>query len=73
MAMLEAVAELTLERLNHITRVWVEQAYHPTVHKELGTTPLQRYLDPRQLGRPCPDSETLHRTFSPDRAAQAAS
>jgi transposase InsO family protein len=63
MAMLEAVAELSLERLNLITQAWVEQDYHRNVHAEIATTPLKRYLDAPNVGRPCPDSERLRRAF----------
>ena len=63
MAMLESVADLTLERLNKITQAWVEQEYHRTQHAEIGTCPLNRYLDSPNVGRDCPDSETLRRAF----------
>ena len=63
MAMLEGVEELTLERLNLITQAWVEQDYHRGVHTEIATTPLKRYLDAPNVGRRCPDSETLRRAF----------
>lgn len=63
MAMLEGVCDLTLKRLNQITQVWVEQEYHQTRHSEIGTTPLQRYLDASDVGRQCPDSTTLKRAF----------
>jgi putative transposase len=63
MAMLEAVTELTLARLNEITQAWVEQAYHQTVHTEIGTTPRRRALDSPSVGRDCPDSDTLRRAF----------
>lgn len=51
MAMLQGVTDLTLERLNEITQVWVEQAYHRDLHAEIGTTPLRRYLDAPHVGR----------------------
>ncbi|MCI0746044.1 MAG: DDE-type integrase/transposase/recombinase [Verrucomicrobia subdivision 3 bacterium] len=63
MAMLEAVADLTLERLNAITQTWVEQEYHRTLHTEIGLSPLRRYLDSPTVGRDCPDSGTLRRAF----------
>jgi putative transposase len=63
MAMLEGVAELTLERLNLITQAWVEQDYHRSGHSEIATTPLKRYLDAPNVGRSCPDREQLHRAF----------
>jgi putative transposase len=63
MAMLEGVEELSLERLNTITQAWTEQDYHRNVHTEIATTPLKRYLDAPNVGRPCPDSATLRRAF----------
>jgi transposase InsO family protein len=63
MAMLEGVKDLTLERLNEITQVWVEQEYHLSRHAEIGMTPLRRYLDATHVGRDCPDSATLRQAF----------
>ncbi len=63
MAMLEGLAELTLERLNEITQVWVEQDYHQRRHAEIGMSPMRRYLDAPEVGRECPDSATLQRAF----------
>lgn len=63
MAMLEGVEDLTLERLNGITQVWVEQDYHHLPHREIGTTPMTRYLDAPNVGRDCPDSVTLRQAF----------
>jgi len=63
MAMLEGVRDLTLDRLNAITQVWVEQDYHQNRHAEIGMSPLRRYLDTTSVGRDCPDSATLQRAF----------
>jgi transposase InsO family protein len=63
MAMLEGVADLTLERLNEITQAWVELDYHRAIHREMGTTPLSRYLECPHVGRDCPDSATLRQVF----------
>lgn len=63
MAMLEGEPVLTLDLLNTATQAWVEQEYHQTIHSELGKTPLQRYLEGPDVGRDCPDSETLRRAF----------
>jgi hypothetical protein len=63
MALLEGVAELSLERLNLLTQAWVEQEYHRLRHAEIATTPLRRFLDSPDVGRPCPDSPTLRRAF----------
>jgi putative transposase len=63
MAMLEGVEEVTLEQLNTLTQAWVEHDYHQRVHREIETSPLRRYLDSKEVGRPCPDSATLRRAF----------
>lgn len=63
MAMLEGEPVLTLELLNTATQAWIEQEYHRTVHSELGKTPLQRYLEGPDVGRPSPSSEALRRAF----------
>jgi transposase InsO family protein len=63
LAMLEGDADLTLERLNAATQAWVELEYHRAVHRELGRSPLERYLAGPEVGRPSPSSEDLRRAF----------
>jgi len=63
LAMLEAQDTLTLEALNDVTQAWVEGDYNQRPHRELGTSPLRRYLDANDVGRESPDSETLRRAF----------
>jgi len=63
-AMLEGETELSLSLLNEATVVWVELEYHRKVHSEILTTPLERYLNNPNVGRPCPDIATLNRAFS---------
>jgi putative transposase len=63
LAMLEGEPDLTLERLNAATQAWVELAYHRRVHRELGCSPLERYLAGPEVGRPSPSSEALRRAF----------
>jgi transposase InsO family protein len=63
LAMLENVKDLTLEQLNHITQVWVEQDYHHLRHREIGTSPMSRFLEAPNVGRNCPDSAALRRAF----------
>ncbi len=63
MAMLEGTKDLSLDRLNEITQVWVEQEYHQSQHAEIGTTPLRRSLDSTSVGRDCPDSQILRQAF----------
>lgn len=63
MAMLESEQNLTLKALNLATQAWVEQEYHRTVHSEIQTTPLERYLQGPSVGRPSPSAEDLARAF----------
>ena len=49
---------------NNATQAYAEQGYHRKVHREIGTTPLQRMIDGPSLARPAPDSQTLHLTFT---------
>jgi putative transposase len=58
--MLEGEERLTLEQLNEATQAW---EYHRTVHRELGVTPLERYLAGPTVGRECPGSEELRAAF----------
>jgi hypothetical protein len=38
--------------------------YNRKIHSELGQTPLQAYLDTREVGRPAPSSEALRQAFT---------
>ena len=61
--MVEGVEPLTLGYLNDATLAWVEREYHRRVHDELGCTPLERFRTVTNVGRECPDADTLRRTF----------
>lgn len=62
-AMLEGVKDLTLDLLNQATQAWVELEYNQGPHSQIGTTPLKRYLEGRNVGRESPSSEQLRRAF----------
>jgi transposase InsO family protein len=63
--MLEGVADLTLDQLNDASQPWVELEYNRKVHSELGgKTPLQRFLDHKNVAQPCPATEQLQRAFT---------
>jgi transposase InsO family protein len=62
-AMLEGVPELTLGLLNDATQAWLSGEYHKAVHRELCESPIDRLRRGPDVGRECPDSETLRRTF----------
>jgi len=61
--MLERVEDLTLELLNDATIAWLEMEYNRRPHEEIGTTPLDRFVNERDVGRPCPSSEALRDAF----------
>jgi transposase InsO family protein len=63
MAQLEGVKDLTLELLNEATQAHVELEYHRKPHREIGTPPLRRYLDVKDVGRPSPTAEAVRRAF----------
>jgi putative transposase len=62
--MLEGVADLTLRQLNEASLAWVEMEYNRKVHAETGQTPLRRYLDDKDAGRPSPSTEALQLAFT---------
>ena len=64
MAMLEDVADLTIEYLNEATQAWVEYEYNRAIHSETGQTPLARYLAGPEVLRPSPDSAALRAAFT---------
>lgn len=64
MAMLEGENELTLKLMNDALIAWVEFEYHRKFHSEINETPLDRLLNNKNVGRPCPDTLLLNRVFS---------
>lgn len=63
MAMLEGVEPLTLTQLNEASLAWVEQEYHRSEHRELGASPLARFLAGPSVSRLAPDPDTLRCAF----------
>ena len=63
-AMLENCQDRTLELLNRATDAWVTQEYNRKFHREIGMSPLQRYLQGPDLGRDCPSSDDLRLAFA---------
>ena len=61
--MLEGVTELTLEQLNEATLAFLEMEYNRTIHSEIGTTPLKRFLEDKSVLRDSPASSELRRAF----------
>jgi len=74
MAMLESVADLTLEFLNEATQAWAEFGYNRAIHSEIGETPLARWAAGPDVLRPSPDGAALRLTFArTERRAQRRS
>jgi hypothetical protein len=63
MAMLEGCDELTLDFLNEATQAWVELEYNARPHGETGQTPRERFVQGRDVLRPCPRTEELRQAF----------
>ncbi len=63
MAMLDGEPEITLELLNRATQAWVEIEYQRHLHSETKQPPLDRWLAGPTVGRPCPGSDVLRRSF----------
>jgi len=55
---------LTLAVLNDATQAWVEMEYHRTLHSETRQTPLERFTQGPDVGRPCPASNALKLAFT---------
>jgi transposase InsO family protein len=63
-AMLEHVPDLTLAFLNEATQAWVEHEYNRSLHSEIGTAPLARFLEGPAVTRPSPGSDALRLAFT---------
>ncbi len=63
--MLEGVHDLTLAQLNEATQAWLEVEYQRRPHRELeDRTPLQCFLEGRDVGRPSVSSDALRQAFT---------
>jgi transposase InsO family protein len=62
--MLEGVVDLTLDQLNEATLAWIELEYNRKVHSETGQTPLDRFLNNKNVAQSCPSSEKLRLAFT---------
>ena len=63
LAMLEGAQDLSLAQLNEATQAFTELEYNRKLHSELGTTPLQRFLEGPDVSRECPGSDALRLAF----------
>lgn len=63
-AMCEGVPDISLALLNNATQAWVEREYNRSIHSETNEAPLRRFLDEKNVLRPCPSSDTLRVAFT---------
>jgi putative transposase len=68
LAMLDKHPDLTLPFLNEATQAWVEMEYQRMIHSETGQTPLARFLESRDVGRPCPSPDDLRLAFCKEKS-----
>jgi transposase InsO family protein len=55
--------DLTLDFLNEATQAWVEIEYNRAMHRELSTSPIERFRKAPDVLRPSPSSEALREAF----------
>jgi putative transposase len=63
MKMLEGVCELTLAVLKEATQAWVEIEYNRAVHREIKSSPVERFAHAPDVLRDSPSSESLRDAF----------
>jgi hypothetical protein len=63
MMMLDGIPELTLEFLNEVTQAWMEIEYNRAVHREISSSPVERFKRAPDVLRPGPTSESLRDAF----------
>jgi transposase InsO family protein len=61
--MLDGVAELTLDRLNEVTCAWVEMECNRAPHREISSSPVERFTHAPDVLRDSPSSESLRDAF----------
>ncbi len=63
-AMLEGASELTMAKLNEATISWIEMGYNRTAHSSIGCTPMERFLNDKDVARPAPSIDQLRVAFT---------
>lgn len=63
MEMLDGFADLTLDFLNYSTQAWMEIEYNRTIHRETGSSPVERFARAPHVLRESPSSEHLREAF----------
>lgn len=65
-ALLQRQRNLSLRMLNDATAPWVHDDYNRRFHREIGMTPLERFLADPKLVRPTPPADVLRSAFRRD-------
>jgi putative transposase len=63
MEMLDGITDLRLDFLNQATQAWVEMEYNRAVHRETGSTPVERFAHAPDVLRSSPSSDHLREAF----------
>ena len=66
MEMLDGLPELTLDFLNQATQAWVEIEYNRATHREISSSPVERFAHARDVLRSSPSSNSLREAFRLD-------
>jgi transposase InsO family protein len=66
MQMLAGCGKLTLDFLNEATQAWVEIEYNRRVHREISTSPVERFANAPDVLRSSPSSNALREAFRLD-------
>lgn len=61
--LLESKTSLTLKELNDFTLMWVEIEYNRKIHSEINATPIDRFLNNKNVGIKSPSNEELKIKF----------
>jgi len=62
--LLRGAKNLDLAFINQAAQAWAEQDYQRRLHREIGTSPLQKMIGGPSVGRPAPDADTLRLAFT---------
>jgi len=57
---------LTLKHLNDMTQAWYEMEYNRSIHREIKSTPLDRFVEGNNVGLISCDKESLNKAFRID-------
>jgi len=63
MEMLDGFADLTLDFLNQATQAWAEIEYNRAVHREISSSPVERFARAPDVLRSSPSSDALREAF----------